>query len=272
MNRNMEEIQVKKSIHKYAGQSRCYYLGERDKNRFIYKYMDLEAAIVSLSTDTIRFVEPLQWEDRYEARFYNASYANVCNAAGNTPPLLANCFSHEPMNEAAWKIYSHAKAGLGARCVKLKINKKAFRDMIVRMNADYRLYEGVVNYVEGYHIDNLHRRQYPNGRPNDLYDKVFSNFDLSSYLSLLLIKRPAFRHEQELRYFMIPKAPMLRGDIGSVNLQINWKELLTGISVDENCTDTELEILNRILCSKGISISPKREFIYSMRDEFITIE
>ena len=269
----MEETQVKKTIHKYSGFPGCYYLGERNKNRFIYKYMDLEAAIVSVATDTMRFVEPILWEDRYEARFYNASYANVVNAVGNTPPLLACCFSHEPVNEAAWKLYSHAKTGLGARCVKLKINKKAFRDMIVRMNPGYRLYEGVVNYdLDGYQIDNLHRRQYPSGMLNDLYDKMFGSFDLSSYLSLLLIKRPAFRHEQELRYFMVPQDAMMRGDIESANLHIGWNEILTDISVDENCSDTEIEILSQVLRSKGITITPKREFIYSMRDEFITIE
>ena len=269
----MEKLQVKRIIHKYSELPRCYYLGEGNKNRFIYKYIDLEALIVSLATDTIRFVEPLQWEDRYEARFYNASYANVDNAVGNTPTVLACCFSHEKVNEAAWKIYSHAKAGLGARCVKLKINKKAFRDAIVRMNAGYRLYEGEVNYdLDGYHIDNLHRRQYPNGKPNDLHKEVFGDFDLSSYLSLMLVKRPAFRHEQELRYLMIPQSPVLRGDAVSIDMHIDWNGILNGISVDENCSDTEMEILNHVLRSKGISISPEREFIYSTHDEYITIE
>lgn len=54
----MKTIQVKKGIHKYSDQPRCYYLGERNQNRFIYKYLDLEAVIISLATNSIRFVEP----------------------------------------------------------------------------------------------------------------------------------------------------------------------------------------------------------------------
>ena len=60
----MKTVQVKKGIHKYSDQPRCYYLGERNQNRFIYKYLDLEAVIISLATNSIRFVEPDQWEER----------------------------------------------------------------------------------------------------------------------------------------------------------------------------------------------------------------
>lgn len=83
----MKTIQVKKEIHKYSDQPRCYYLGERNQNRFIYKYLDLEAVVISLATNSIRFVESDQWEDRYESRFYNAPYVQVNNATGNTPPV-----------------------------------------------------------------------------------------------------------------------------------------------------------------------------------------
>ena len=269
----MKTIQVKKGIHKYSDQPRCYYLGERNQNRFIYKYLDLEAVIISLATNSIRFVEPDQWEDRYESRFYNASYAQVNNAVGNTPPVLACCFSYAPVNEAAWKLYSHAKTGLGARCVKMKINKKAFRKQIVTGNSGYRLYEGMVNYsLDNYQINHLHERQNSNGGANALHGELFVDFDLASYLSLMLVKRQAFSHEQELRYFMIPDLPDAKGTIEHEEFHVKWKDILADIVVDEHCTDTELAMLTKVLESKGINIVPRREFIYAMPDAPIIVE
>lgn len=269
----MEANKVKKGIHKYSDLPRCYYLGERNQNRFIYKYMDLEAVIVSLATDSIRFFEPCQWEDRYESRFYGASYAKVNKAVGNIEVLLACCFSYASVNEAAWKLHSHAKTGLGARCVKLKINKKAFRKQLVCNNSDYRLYVGAVDYsLDNYQIDHLHKRQYPDGGANGLHDELFGNFDFASYMSLMLIKRQAFRHEQELRYFMIPDWPDLKGTINYEDFHVEWKDILADVVVDEHCTDTELSMLTKVLKSKGIDIVPRREFIYAKPDASIVIE
>ena len=113
----------KKMIKNYALR-KCFYLGERNTNRFIYKYMNLDVATMSLTNGTIRFVEPYTWQDKFEGRFYNASYARVKGAVGNTPPVLACCLTHAPVNEAAWKVYSSGEKGLGARCVQFKFNKK----------------------------------------------------------------------------------------------------------------------------------------------------
>ncbi len=184
----MQTVKIKKEIKKYSNQSRCYYIGERNTNQFIYKYMDLEAVFMSIASDSIRFVEPILWQDKYESRFYNASFVNIDNAAGNTPPVLASCFSYAQVNEAAWKLYSYTKAGLGAHCVQLRINKKAFREQIIKNNAGYRLFEGEVNYsLDNYQIDNLHKCQYPNGKENDHFMEIFKDFDLASYLSLLFL-------------------------------------------------------------------------------------
>ncbi len=235
--------------------------------------MDLEAVFMSIASDSIRFVEPTLWQDKYESRFYNASFVNVDNAVGNTPPVLACCFSYAQVNEAAWKLYSYTKTGLGAHCVQMRINKKAIREQIIQNNTGYRLFEGEVNYcLDNYQIDNLHNCQYPNGKENEHFMEIFKDFDLASYLSLLLIKRQAFRHEQELRYLLISDEPSLRGDTESELLHINWKEVLSGIKIDENCSETEVDLLHQLLKSKDIYIEPKKEFLYAAPDSYITID
>lgn len=269
----MEKNQVRKNIRRNSHQQRCFYVGDTCSNRLICKYMDLESAIISIASNSLRFVEPFKWQDQYESRFYNASYVNVPNALGNTPTVLASCFSYAAVNETAWKLYSYTKTGLGAHCVKLRINKKAFREQIVKNNKDYNLFEGMVNYnLDNYQISNLHKSHGLNGNANNLFLEVFENFDLSAYLSLLLIKRQVFRHEQEIRYFLIPNKPAMKGFTESENVNIEWKEILVDIKVDECCSDLELDILKQILSSKGINILPQREYIYSSPESHIVID
>ena len=58
----------------------------------LYKYMDLESALLSLDktpqkNPNLRFVEPTSWEDQYEGRFYNATYDNIPNDPTRAPFL-----------------------------------------------------------------------------------------------------------------------------------------------------------------------------------------
>ena len=48
----------------------------------VYKYMTLEAFILSLYGQTLRFSEPSKWNDKYEQRFYCAKY-NLLSAKYN---------------------------------------------------------------------------------------------------------------------------------------------------------------------------------------------
>ena len=274
MTKTIIKMENKREIMKYA-QKGCYYLGERNTNRFIYKYMNLESAMMSLSTGTIRFVEPYSWQDKYEGRFYNASYVQVEGAADNTPPVLACCLTHSPVNEAAWKIYSSGKIGLGARSVQFKINKKAFREAVAKSAKGFSLYEGLVNYeLDNYQIEHLHQRFTPSGKENVLFLEFFHDFDLASYLSLLLIKRQDFRHEQELRYFLVPgeNEVDMKGDLGPREFAVNWKDFLEDVKISEDCSDMELTILSNALKIQDIAIEPRREYIYAAEQGHITID
>ena len=264
----------KRNIGKYS-QKNCYYLGERNTNRFLYKYMDLETAIISLTNGSVRFVEPYAWQDKYEGRFYAASYAQVKGATGNTPPVLACCLTYAPVNEASWKVYSYGKTGLGAHCVQFKINKRAFREAVSMSAKGFRLYEGQVNYeLDNYQIQHIHQHFMSSGRENELFLEFFRNFDLTSYLSLLLIKRQAFRHEQEVRYFLVPEKEEIysKGHLGPRNITVSWTKFLEDVMVDESCSCTELSILSNVLKLQGITIEPKRQFIYAAEEESITID
>ena len=225
-----------------------------------FKYLDLESALLCLKYKNIRFAEPTRWEDKYEGRFYQAKYENVCKDDGCAPFLYACCMTHKPNNEAAWKIYSYGKTGLGAHCVQFKINRHKLRLQLAKskqVKAGYTVFEGKVLYCREDVINGIHKKKYKasNGSEveNENYHRFFDSFDLLSYLNLLLLKRDYFKHENEIRFFIIPNdvdkpkakesqkgGTKVFGD--SLDVDINWADILEEIKIDAKCTNLEYEI------------------------------
>lgn len=217
----------------------CFFIGSRNGNRIAYKYMDLGTAMLCIKHGTIRFAQPDTWPDKYEGRFYNADYSNVTREISATPKLYATCITFTSVSEAAWNTYTYNKSGLGARCVQFKFDKYKFRaalESFAKQNKKpgYKIYEGSVSYNHSdYHIDNLHQKGHP------LYEQYFCEFSLKNYLNLLLIKRPAFKYEEEYRFFIIPNDQNDLKDF--IDVPINWKNVIKEIRVDERCSDVEIE-------------------------------
>ena len=265
---SISEMQIVKSIKRFKTASNCYYIGERKKQQYMYKYMDIETAIKCLKGHNIMFVEPTLWPDKYESRFYTANYSKIVTEPNNiTPKLYACCFTFSRASEAAWKTYSYEKTGLASRCVQFRINKRLFRESLnkfARENA-CKIYEGPIDYsLTDFQINSLHL-------PSSglLYDNVFNmGFELNNYLSLLLIKRQAFNYENEYRYFIVPNN-------GEANKQIfpiiPWSDIIVEVKVDKKCSDIEIEILSKYLQDSGIKHEPTRFDLYSNPDDKITI-
>lgn len=225
-----------------------HYLAPMSRKWYVYKYMDFEAAILSLKNSTIRFVEPTRWEDPYESRFYTADYSNIVSGAGYPQKFYACCCTFNKSSEAAWNTYSYNNSGLKGRCVQFKLDlrklRKEFSNYCVGNNCN--VYEGIVTYdIPDEDIDKLH---YVGCK---FYDDYFKNISLDSYLSLFLIKRGAFFYEKELRFFIMPNATINQNTIYPI---IQWKNVIKEIIVDEHSSDLEIDILKECCIQAGISI------------------
>lgn len=216
-----------------------------------YKYMTLEAFILSLHEGTWQFVEPTKWNDEYEGRFYHANYSDINKPDDCPPKLYATCITGEIANEAAWKVYSHGQ-GLGARCVQIKINMNKLRESLSKRIekkidednyevVDGNVYEGLVYYdLTDNEINSIHTTS------GAYYHTFFDGFDREKFLKLLLIKRKAYEYEKETRLFIIPnnytpidiKARKRKGDV--LPVKVEWKEIIEEIRIDKKCSKGEL--------------------------------
>lgn len=232
-------------------------IGELPKGNYYYKYVDLETFLISLKTNKVRFNEPSKWADKYESRFYNADYSIIHAPLSDTPFLYAYCLTYSVESEAAWKIYSYQKQGIGAHCVELKIKRNEFREHLLKHLNDCKVFAGCVDYKDANDIKNLHyRNTIEDGAPvpSELYKTYFESFNLYKYLNLMLLKRKAFEHEKEVRFFIIPNDADTLSKSRYVNdklednsepkdTEIDWLDILDAIQIDKNCSKTECEIL-----------------------------
>lgn len=213
----------------------------------VYKYMTIEAFLVSLYAKTWRFFEPNKWNDKYEQRFYCADY-QIPGAEHATPQLFATCVTKVKNSEAAWKVYSHGQ-GLGSHCVQLYLDIDKLRTEL--KNNGLKIAEMLVEYRDEKYILELHNKD----KSKD-YATYFTLFSFEKFLKLLTLKRDAYRYEQEVRLFAIPdgNAPRSMGNAcESRDLVVDWRKVIRKVRIDKDCTDAELISLQQACFSSGIN-------------------
>lgn len=225
-----------------------------------YKYMDLETALICLENKSLRFAEPSLWQDNYESRFYTANYNTILagrNEIDVCPLIYSTCLTGKKNNEAAWKIYTYGKVGLGARCVEFTLSRSGLRKEIISSLNDFSIYEGLVSYVWEGDVDRMHLKEIRKDKKleiNPWYEMFFTHFDKTEYLNLLLLKRDAFEHEQETRIMLVPNTPTIakgkkhvkNGKTiygGYKDVKINWGNIIKEVRYSDSCTEVEIKLL-----------------------------
>ena len=224
-----------------------------------FKYMDLETALICLETKSLRFAEPSLWQDNYESRFYNANYSAILEGRDETdicPLIYSTCLTGKKNNEAAWKIYTYGKVGLGARCVEFTLSKFDLRKELISSLNDFSIYEGLVSYVWEGDVDNMHQQTIRINKKNEAnpwYELFFTAFDKTKYLNLMLLKRDAFEHEQETRIMLVPNTPTTAKGKRHVkngekiygnhkDVTIDWGKIIKEVRYSDSCTDVEIKL------------------------------
>lgn len=203
----------------------------------LYKYMSLEALFKTLRNG-LRFREPSQWPDKFEQRFYHANYSHLTTSEPMPMLLYACCMTSKKESEVAWKNYLDIDKGYlrCPYCVRITLKRVPFLKMLSQWamkNSDYRVYEGAVEYHKRYTIESMHLPKMPGAI--SIHNAFFckGNFELEDFLSLLLLKREAFDHEKEVRYFIVP--PKCSKD-KYFDLSINpndWSNIIESITIVE---------------------------------------
>lgn len=212
----------------------------------VFKYMTIEAFLLSIYGRSWRFQEPSKWDDKFEQRFYCANY-KIAGAAGNTPQLFATCVTKAKNSEAAWKVYAHGQ-GLGAHCLQLEIDIVELR---LQLKASHhKIVEKQVEYKDERYILELHKKRSKN------YSTYFGHFSFNKFIDLLTLKREAYMYEQEVRLFVIPDMTNSTRNkwkkAQPLDIPVDWKRIIKSVRIDKNCSAGELKAIQQACYTVGI--------------------
>lgn len=204
------------TIDKYKN-IKFIYGADKERKKYVYKYLPLSRLLDIHKTQTIGFVYPELWNDPYEILYLKTNFSAF--GFDNKNKIYSLCLSRSYENEeAAWKIYSnHLEPTI--RC---KINYDVLLtilDDFANQN-DCNVYISKINYA-------LTQKEIRNIKnPSEYYDVLFDNFKEENYIAIMSLKRNAYKYENELRVFVVPKNNNCNENISKDNehiLNINLK-------------------------------------------------
>ena len=143
---------------------------------------------------------PSVWEDPFEKYFLNAQYEDSAGNLMSFPfknKVFCNCLTPDHNSEAHWITYAKKNVG-----VSLRIN---VQELIERLDcfgiahSDYRIYIGKVSYRKQSEIQvkSIHKIPLLDSEvKRDIEDADFC-------ANLMLLKRKAFKHDNEVRLILI---------------------------------------------------------------------
>jgi hypothetical protein len=191
--------------------------------KLIYKYMPLEFALEAIADNYLWLSNPVKWNDPFEKRFIDAKY----QVSGNDiefplkGQIFCACLTQTITSEAHWKNYSNGQIGLSFR-----INRKQLVKVLQENSKDYDIYIGKVEYIK---TNDLIKRISEIDQVKEISRLSINNRILQ--IRLLLLKRIAFKYEDEIRILAIKKYKTLEDGI-KLNYSMNPSELIDTITID----------------------------------------
>ena len=198
----VDEIELKKFIE-----------GNGSKNSsYLYKYALWGNAKKSLTDRYLWMSNPCVWNDPFENYFLAAQYVDSAGSLIDFPfknRVFCNCLTPDNNSEAHWITYAKKYVG-----VCLRINVKELLESLNgfgHAHPNLSIYMGKVSYlkqsdIKAEKVQDIPLYEDTKGRPvvRDINDTDFC-------ANLLLLKRKAFKHDNEIRLIIIQKQEELNG-------------------------------------------------------------
>ena len=267
-----DEGKARDDFRKLLGKDKRFLqIGSLGGGNYFYKYLNVDSFLKCLEFSNLRFTEPVEWNDKYEARFYNAIFSNLKTDTKFYPYLYANCVTTRPDSEAAWQVYRYGKTCKNSCCVEIQIDRYKFREQLAKNLSNCDVYVGMTRYEHKAIIDCIHLKKYPHditikgkkykeGEENNEYKKYFDEFCLEKYLNLMLLKRMAYEYEHEVRFFILPHDKTVddkttldtlednkKNKLTEKLVKIDWLDVIESIRIDSNHKDCEKENVEKKL-------------------------
>jgi hypothetical protein len=233
------------------------YLTDSELDQPIYRIMKPEHLYAWFKTGENVLVRPKRWLDPFE-NFILQSPA-VLNGEiirwDFADKFVGQCWTLHKASDAMWQIYSNANEGIRVRTT----IRKALEGLTsyAGEKAHYQAHIGKVRYLP------------------DRKLRAFANSAISipltpaDFAKTLLVKRPAFKHEREIRLLFFADPEDLIGNDGLFRYRVNPHEMIDQLMVDGRLPVAKArELIDTIRVNTGYCGPIKRSLLYTLPKGF----
>jgi hypothetical protein len=230
-------------------------IGLEDLETKIYRIFSLDRFSKMIVSRQNGLVHPSKWDDPFENFFLKGEAV----MPDGTPVSLSHlseswygqCWTRNRDSDAMWRIYSADKTG-----VRVETTVRAlFSDFYAPGDkfASLKYLIGSVEYKQREEIERF------------LADTTFTDLALGGqphrFAKTLLIKRPEFSHENEVR-LLFHDAESGYGHNGVAIFPFNWDAILTEVALDPRLLESDFEVEKQKLASLGCTVPITQSELY----------
>jgi len=225
----------------------------------IYRIISLPRLEELFKTSRNVLVKPYKWEDPFENFILKSK---VRMPSGEIVEynyhdwLYGQCWSFHKASDAMWRIYSPNSEGIRIRTTLRKLAQSFFLSQ--RPMHEFKCTIGKVVYLKQKDLINY---------ANDIFDDY--GITVENLFKSLLAKRPAFKHEREVRllYCSIDDKEKMND---TFSYTVDPHSLVTQIMIDPRLRAKEAEELKKYIKKKTqFKGSIKRSLLYSFKNDLI---
>lgn len=191
-----------------------------------YKYMSFRRFDESVDNKELIFVTPIKWIDPFERVYYNVDFSRHGYHAN---PIACLCVTGHPNTneEASWRAYTRK----GEKAIRVGFDLKK----LLRLLENYAAANGYTVYVGKVNYDNSKEDIIKLASiSSDLHYHYFPPImNIEHYLSLMLLKRKAFRYENEIRFFIVkPSLQPFKDDIVKIHCDYANMSIINNVTLE----------------------------------------
>lgn len=210
------------------------------RTKLLHKYMPLEYALKTLNEKKLWFANPTSWKDPFEKRFIEALYVSKNRRIipfAWKDRVFCICMTQTAVSEAYWNTYSYQQIG-----IEFRINKKQLYNELKKIQSQYDIFIGKVEYMKTSDIKKKSISSIP-------FSKPIPKLKRELKARLLLLKRIAYKYEDEIRIILVKKNKTKEKGI---NLEYKCKntDLIKKIILDPSLDNNTTALLKEVFINK----------------------
>lgn len=208
------------------------------KHKLLYKYMPLENALKSLNEKYMWFANPSTWKDPFEKRFLEAKYIRKGKEVNFNwkGKVFCTCLTQTQTSEAYWNVYKKDSIG-----IEFRIYREKLLEELYKYDDNFKIFIGRAEYLKTSDIEK-DLRDIPFDPPLASSEKINTDKCASR---LFLLKRIAFKYEDEIRIIVVKRNPTKESGI-KMCYECENTDLIHQIVLDPNLEENTSNMLKKV--------------------------